>query len=145
MLYVFSLDAFYLLTTNLRLHVSTMFKRLQKKWKVSGWRLLLILITFAVGGSLTGLAGRKIMSAVENAWIYVPVYIIVVTLIWPLMVLLVSIPLGQFFFFRSYLKKMGSRMKLVKSPVGSSQLGVEAHSTFNIQHSTSAKQIAIFA
>jgi hypothetical protein len=39
-----------------------MFKSLQQKWKVSGWRLLLILFTFAIGGSLTGLAGKKLMT-----------------------------------------------------------------------------------
>ncbi|MFN2457177.1 MAG: DUF6787 family protein [Chitinophagaceae bacterium] len=89
-----------------------MLKRLQTKWKVSGWRLLLILITFIIGGSLTGLAGKKIMSltGIENAWLYIPLYIIVVTLIWPIMVLIVSIPLGQFIFFRNYIKKIGSRM-----------------------------------
>lgn len=88
-----------------------MFNRLQQKWKVNGWRLLLILITFALGGSLTGLAGRKVMLllGINNPWIYVPIYIIIVTLIWPLMVLLVSIPLGQFRFFIEYLGKMGKR------------------------------------
>ncbi len=89
-----------------------MFKKLQDKWNVSGWRLGLILITFAVGGSLTGYIGKKIMSfvGIEAAAIYIPVYLIVVTLIWPLMVLVVSVPTGQFIFFRMYLKKMGRRM-----------------------------------
>lgn len=89
-----------------------MFNRLQQKWKVSGWRLLLILITFAVGGSLTGLAGKKVMSflRIDEPWLYVPIYIIVVTLIWPLMVLIVSIPMGQFRFFTEYLGKMWVRI-----------------------------------
>ena len=89
-----------------------MFKKLQDKWKVSGWRLLLILITFAIGGSLTGYVGKMMMSltGIETAGIYIPVYIIVVTLVWPLMVIIVSVPMGQFVFFRAYLKKMARRM-----------------------------------
>ncbi len=89
-----------------------MLRKLQDKWKVNGWRLLLILVTFAVGGSLTGLAGRKVMLLldIESAWIYIPVYIIIVTVIWPMMVLLVSIPFGQFRFFVRYLNKMWMRI-----------------------------------
>ena len=85
-----------------------MLDRLQKKWGVSPTRLLLILITFALGGSATGFVGRKIMdlTGIENPWAYIPVYIIVVTLVWPLMVLLVSIPFGQFIFFRKYIAKL---------------------------------------
>ncbi len=85
-----------------------MIKHLQKKWNVNGWRLLLILVTFSVGGSLTGIIGKKLMNltGIEALWLYIPIYIIVVTGIWPLMVLLISIPLGQFRFFTSYLKKM---------------------------------------
>jgi hypothetical protein len=88
-----------------------MFNRLRQKWRVSGWRLLLILITFAVGGSLSGIAAKQVMTwlGVGSPWLYVPIYIIVVTIIWPLAVLLVSIPLGQFRFFVSYLRRMVKR------------------------------------
>ena len=89
-----------------------MFERLKHKWKVSGWRLLLILITFAVGGSLTGLAGRKIMfwTGIESSLAYIPVYILVVSLLWPISVLLVSIPFGQFRFFLHYLQRLFSKL-----------------------------------
>lgn len=90
-----------------------MLKKLQQKWGVDGWRLLLILITFATGGSLTGLLGKKLMSftGIINPVLYIIIYIILVTIIWPMMVLVVSIPLGQFRFFTNYLKKMGGRMR----------------------------------
>src|SRR5688500_4930561 len=93
-----------------------MLKKVQQKWAVSGWRFILILVTFAVGGSLTGLAGRQLMGLlhIRQLAFYIPVYIIVVTLIWPVMVLLVSIPLGQFNFFLAYLKKMGQRFGMRK-------------------------------
>ncbi len=89
-----------------------MFEKLQNKWKVSAGRLLLILITFAVGGSLCGIAGRKIMglTGMEKGVLWFVVYIIVVTVIWPLCVILVSIPLGQFVFFKSYIRKLLGRM-----------------------------------
>jgi formyltetrahydrofolate-dependent phosphoribosylglycinamide formyltransferase len=89
-----------------------MFNRLQKKWKVGPVRLLIILIVFALGGSATGYVGRKLMPLfnINSTWLYIPVYIIVVTVIWPMMVLLVSIPFGQFAFFRTYITKLGRRM-----------------------------------
>ena len=90
-----------------------MFERLQKKWKVSPGRLLLILIVFALGGSATGYLGKKVMGLLDigSLWLYVPIYIIIVTIIWPLMVIVVSIPFGQFNFFRLYLAKMARRMR----------------------------------
>ena len=89
-----------------------MFNRLQQKWNVSAARLGLILCTFAIGGSLTGYAGRKLMNFldIDKQWLWVAIYILLVTLLWPLAVLLVSIPFGQFRFFTAYLKKMGRRM-----------------------------------
>jgi formyltetrahydrofolate-dependent phosphoribosylglycinamide formyltransferase len=89
-----------------------MFDRLQQKWKVNGLQLLLILCTFAIGGSLTGYAGRKILNLLplDRGAIWIVLYVIVVTILWPFAVLLVSIPFGQFRFFTGYLKKMGSRM-----------------------------------
>ena len=89
-----------------------MIRRMKEKWKVSGIRLILILVTFASGGSLTGLVGKKLMSytSIENPWVYYPIYIILITFIWPVMVILVSIPLGQFRFFKAYLENMGNRI-----------------------------------
>ena len=86
-----------------------MFERLQQKWKVSGLQLALILCTFALGGSLTGYVGRRLMNLIpiEQNWLWVLAYILIVTLLWPLSVLLVSIPFGQYKFFTSYLKKNG--------------------------------------
>ncbi len=96
-----------------------MLGQLQKKWNVSGWRFVLILITFAIGGSLTGYLGKKIMSSfgVEQTASYLIIYVAVVTLLWPLMVLLVSIPFGQFAFFNTYLRKLGMKIWNRKSGV----------------------------
>lgn len=94
-----------------------MFQRLQQKWKVKGFQLLLILCTFAIGGSLTGYAGKKFMNLlfIDQQVLWIVIYIVVVTLLWPVAVLLVSIPFGQFKFFTGYLKKMGNRITGRKS------------------------------
>jgi hypothetical protein len=42
-----------------------MFNRLQQKWKVNGIQLALILVTFAVGGSLTGQVAKWAMDALS--------------------------------------------------------------------------------
>lgn len=94
-----------------------MFERLQKKWKVSGLQLALILCTFAIGGSLTGFAGKKIMNlaSIQQDWLWAIVYILLITIIWPLAVLLISIPFGQFPFFIKYIRKIGAKMGIGKS------------------------------
>jgi len=94
-----------------------MFEKLRQKWKVGPAQLLLILCTFAIGGSLTGFAGKKIMNllSIEADWLWAIIYIIVVTIIWPIMVLLISIPFGQFRFFSNYTRKLGEKLGLLKS------------------------------
>jgi folate-dependent phosphoribosylglycinamide formyltransferase PurN len=93
-----------------------MLKKLQQHWGVNGLQVLLILITFALGGSLCGYVGRKLLGLfiIENKAIWIVLYILLVTLLWPLCVLLISIPLGQFVFFRNYVGKL--MRKLTSSP-----------------------------
>lgn len=101
-----------------------MFEGLQKKWKVGGMQLFLILCTFAIGGSATGFVAKKVMNAISihQDWLWAIIYILLVTLIWPMMVLLISIPFGQFRFFSGYIKKLGAKMGIGrKSGVGSSE------------------------
>jgi len=91
-----------------------MLEKLQQKWKVGGIQLLFIILTFAIGGSLTGFVGKKIMNAlaIGQDWLWAILYILIITLLWPMAVLLVSIPFGQFSFFIRYIRKIGSRMGL---------------------------------
>ncbi len=94
-----------------------MFEGLQKKWKVSGLQLALILCTFAIGGSFTGFIGKKVMNAlsINQDWLWAILYILLITIIWPLAVLLVSFPFGQFRFFSNYIRKIGIKMGIVKN------------------------------
>jgi len=106
----------------LRLINQMMFEKLQKKWKVNGSQLVLILCTFAIGGSLTGFVGKKIMNvlSIQQDWLWAIIYILLITIIWPMAVILVSFPFGQFKFFINYIRKIGIKMGVIKrSEIGS--------------------------
>ena len=89
-----------------------MLQKLQQRWKVNSLNLILIIFTFALGGSLCGFAGRKILDLMilEKGIFWVVVYIILITLLWPFCVLLISIPFGQFSFFKKYLFKVWNKL-----------------------------------
>jgi formyltetrahydrofolate-dependent phosphoribosylglycinamide formyltransferase len=132
--------------------IPVMFENLQKKWKVGGLQLALIISTFAIGGSLTGYAGKKIMNllSVQQDWLWTVIYILLIIIIWPLAVIIISIPFGQFSFFIRYIRKIGGRMGLVRdseSGVRSSESGVgsnEKPSQLTTHHSP-LTNIVIFA
>jgi type IV secretory pathway component VirB8 len=94
-----------------------MLKRLRNKWKVSGFQFFLIISTFAIGGSATGWASKKIMNLlnVSEDWYWSILYILLVTILWPVMVVLISIPLGQFKFFKNYIHKLGQKLGIIRS------------------------------
>ncbi len=87
-------------------------QKLRDKWQVKNiLQVVLILCTFALGGSLCAYCGRKIMALTTlsgGTWLFV--YILLVTALWPLCVLLISIPFGQFSFFKKYLAQLGRKI-----------------------------------
>jgi len=89
-----------------------MFEKLKQRWKVNGLNLVLIIATFALGGSLCGYAGRKILmfTGLEKGALWIILYVLLITLLWPICVLLISIPLGQFTFFRKYIVKIWGKI-----------------------------------
>ena len=89
-----------------------MFTRLKEKWKVSWFQFALIFSTFAIGGSSCSYVAKKILSysSIERGTEYVIVYILLVTLLWPICVLIVSVPFGQFPFFKQYLTRIWHTM-----------------------------------
>ena len=90
-----------------------MLKKLRARWKVNGLNLVLILLTFAGGGSLCGIAGGKILAltGMSPGVGRVILYLLLVTLLWPVCVLLISVPLGQFSFFRNYITRIFNKLK----------------------------------
>lgn len=89
-----------------------MFARLKEKWKVNWLQFVLIFTTFALGGSLCARAGNWLLSFLltEKSVLYWIIYIPLITVLWPLCVLAVSIPLGQFRFFSNYLKRIWGKI-----------------------------------
>jgi folate-dependent phosphoribosylglycinamide formyltransferase PurN len=86
-------------------------KRLQTKWKVGGVQFWLIILTFALGGSLSGRLCAKILNLVflEKNWAFWLIYPLILTILWPFSVIFVSFFTGQFRFFKGYLGRMGKR------------------------------------
>jgi len=86
-------------------------KRLQTKWKVGGVQFWLIILTFALGGSLSGRLCSKILNLVflEKNWAFWLIYPLILTILWPISVIFVSFFTGQFRFFKGYLGRMGKR------------------------------------
>jgi formyltetrahydrofolate-dependent phosphoribosylglycinamide formyltransferase len=90
-----------------------MFKKLRARWGVSGLDLLLILCTFALGGSACARLSQVILNlgfSGSKGFMWWLSYILLVTLLWPICVLLISIPLLQFRFFSNYLRRVGKRI-----------------------------------
>ena len=100
-----------------------MFERLQQKWKVTGWQLLFILLTFAIGGSLTGYIARMFVQvfAIHQTWLWIILYIVIICLLWPIAVIIISVPFGQFPFFIKYVKKIAARIGLGRAAIKSQQ------------------------
>src|ERR1043166_6946054 len=117
-----------------------MFESLQQKWKVGPFQIVLIIACFALGGSLTGYGAKKIMDvlSVEKDWQWTILYILLVTLIWPVAILIVSFFFGQFRFFKGYVTRLGRKIGVVRS----SKFGVQSSesadgSQFAVQSSES--------
>jgi formyltetrahydrofolate-dependent phosphoribosylglycinamide formyltransferase len=90
-----------------------MFNRLKEKWNVSWLQFTLIFCTFALGGSSCARLGSYFLNLLnlEKSLLYYIIYIPLITILWPACVLLISIPLGQFSFFKNYLQRVWSKMK----------------------------------
>jgi formyltetrahydrofolate-dependent phosphoribosylglycinamide formyltransferase len=121
----------FAITLAFLLQFCAMLHRLKKKWNVSWARFTLIFITFALGGSACARLGNWLLEFIltERTVLYWIIYIPLVSLLWPICVLVISIPLGQFNFFKNYLSRIGRKLS------GQRTTGNEQH----------IKKIAVFA
>jgi len=87
-------------------------QNLQEKWKVGGSQFWLIMLTFALGGSLSGRLCSFLLNLVflEKNWSFWLVYPLFLTILWPFSVIFVSLFTGQFRFFRGYLGRVGAKV-----------------------------------
>lgn len=124
-----------------------MFEKIKARWHVNTLNLVLVIATFALGGSLCGYAGRKLLllTGLEKGFIWIMLYLILITLLWPVCVLLISIPLGQFPFFKKYIIKIGKKMtgnkkiknhRILKLAVFASGAGSNAEKIIASSHSS---------
>ncbi len=122
-----------------------MFKRLQQKWRVGPLQIILIIICFALGGGVTGFAAKKIMNlfSIRQDWLWAVIYIFLITIIWPLAVLVVSILFGQFKFFSGYVRRAGRKLGIIRS--SESRVQSDKSTGLTIHDSRLTTQIAIFA
>lgn len=90
------------------------FVRLKEKWHLKSMtQLLLVLVTFSIGGTICGALTGKIMSwssmSLKSPLWWVS-YVVLASIIWPACVYVISFFFGQQYFFKKYLVKMGKRM-----------------------------------
>jgi folate-dependent phosphoribosylglycinamide formyltransferase PurN len=121
-------------------------QRLQEKWKVGPGQFWLIILTFALGGSLSGRLCSFLLKLVflEKNWAFWLVYPLFLTILWPFSVIFVSFFTGQFRFFKGYLGRVGGRLFGLG---GDEAVGVTAAGAFAAPSTASAApvHIAIFA
>jgi len=95
-----------------------MFEKLKKRWKVDGLQLFLILCVFAITGTLTAWLSRQVaiwLDVEKYSALFWVLKIGILLFGYQVIILLVSIPFGQFSFFWNYEKKILRRMGLMKS------------------------------
>jgi len=100
-------------------------KKLQEKWGLAPVQFWLVILTFALGGSLSGRLCSFLLKMVfsEKNWAFWLVYPIFLTILWPFSVLFVSLLTGQFRFFKGYLGRVGAKL------VGGLGAGVDAEAS----------------
>jgi folate-dependent phosphoribosylglycinamide formyltransferase PurN len=135
------------------------FNKLQQKWGVGAVQFWLIMLTFAIGGSLSGYLNKQLLNLVfleKNVayWVFYP---IVLTILWPFSVIFVSLVTGQFRFFKGYLSRMlarlfGKGVAKAETAAGVSVTGAGNENTHynNVAHNSVSRaampiHVAIFA
>ena len=86
--------------------------KLRAKWGLGPVQFWLVMLTFALGGSLSGRLCTKILDLVilERNWAFWLIYPLFLTILWPFSVIFVSFFTGQFTFFKGYLSRVGAKL-----------------------------------
>lgn len=86
--------------------------KLRAKWGLGPVQFWLVMLTFALGGSLSGRVCTKILDLVilERNWAFWLIYPLFLTILWPFSVLFVSFFTGQYRFFKGYLTRVGAKL-----------------------------------
>ena len=96
-------------------------KKLKDKWNItSNFQLIIILIVFAITGSLSLVVSEPILeilginSSSMSTWLFTPLRLIIVFPIYQLLILAIGFLFGQFNFFWQLEKKMLIKMGFSK-------------------------------
>ena len=91
-----------------------MFEKLKEKWKVNNLDLVLILVVFALTGSSTVWLTAKITGWLKldsSSPLYWLLKISMLAFGYPIILIVLSIPFGQFRFFSGFLNKTWRRIR----------------------------------
>lgn len=95
-----------------------MFQRLKERWKVNGLQLFLILCVFALTGTTTAYLTRQVTYWLNldssSAWYWI-LKVFMLVFGYQVLIILFSIPFGQFRFFWNYEKKILRKLRIIKS------------------------------
>ena len=96
-------------------------KKLKDKWNIkSNFQLMIILIVFAITGSLSLVVSEPILeilgikSSSMNPWLFTPLRLLIVFPVYQLLILAIGFLFGQFNFFWKLEKKMLIKMGFSK-------------------------------
>tara|TARA_B100000767_G_scaffold13303_1_gene12816 strand:+ start:924 stop:1229 length:306 start_codon:yes stop_codon:yes gene_type:complete len=95
--------------------------KLKEKWGIkSNFQIIIILIVFAITGSLSLVVSDPVLNFIGlnkesmSAWLFIPLRLLIVFPIYQILILLIGAFFGQFKFFWSFEKKMLYRMGFKK-------------------------------
>jgi|TARA_B100001175_G_C19109578_1_gene449028 hypothetical protein len=95
--------------------------KLKLKWGIeSNFQIILILIVFAITGSLSLVVSDPILNFIGlekenvNPWIFTPLRLIIVFPVYQVLILIIGFVFGQFKFFWQFEKKMLIKMGFSK-------------------------------
>jgi len=96
-------------------------EKLKKRWGLtSNWQILAILIVFSINGSFAAWIAKPAMDFIQfpyestNSWLYWPVRILLIFIIYQITLPIVGFLFGQFKFFWNFEKKMLRRFGFKK-------------------------------
>ena len=91
----------------------------KKRWNIkSNWQVFVIIVVFAITGSCSAILSKPVLSffgIIRNetsAWLYWPLYIILIFPIYQVLLVFFGFVFRQFDFFWAFEKKMLRSMKL---------------------------------
>ncbi len=120
--------------------------KLQAKWGVGPAKFWLIILTFALGGSLSGRLCSYLLKLVflEKNLVFWLIYPLFLTILWPFSVLFVSFFTGQFSFFKGYLGRVGVKLFGGAAAV-STESSLNTKIDFSKKEDSTPIHVAIFA